>query len=321
MNEFPEILALGEPLIEFVRLPELVGGRPVYRQGFGGDTSNAIIAAARQGASTGYLTAVGGDPFGQELLELWKRENVVTDHVAVRAQDPTGVYFVQPHPSGRRFSYARRGSAASHYCPEDLPADAIANARMLHVSALSQAISPAMRASVKRAAEIARANDTLVSFDTNLRLNLWTLEEARRAINEMLALADIVFPSDDEAEQLTGLTDSNCIADHFLSFGARIIALKRGSKGVLLATPQMRCEIPVHQVEAVDSTGAGDSYAGAFLAYYLETGNAETAARRASMVAAGTVSGFGAVDPIPRRGEVLSLEADGRRKDQTGPGA
>jgi 2-dehydro-3-deoxygluconokinase len=306
MPESPEILALGEPLIEFVRLPQLDGGRPVYRQGFGGDTSNAIIAAARQGASTGYLTAVGGDPFGQELIGLWNRENVATSFVKVRDQDPTGVYFVQPHPSGRSFSYARRGSAASFYSPEDLPGKAIAAAKILHVSALSQAISPQMCAAVRRAAEIARKNNTLVSYDTNLRLNLWTLEDARTAINDLLPLADIVLPSDDEAEKLTGLKDPDAIADHFLQHGAHLVLLKRGAEGVLLATQQTHVTLPASLVEAVDSTGAGDSYAGAFLAYYLETGDPEIAAKRAAIVAAGTVSGFGAVDPIPYRDAVLS---------------
>ena len=152
----PDILALGEALIEFVKLPAPVDGRPAYRQGFGGDTSNAIIAAARQGARTGYLSAVGGDPFGEELMALWAREGVDTSAVRVRPEDPTGMYFVDPDPAGRRFSYARRGSAASLYGPEDLPEDVIAGAKILHVSALSQAISPTMRAAVTRAAEIAK---------------------------------------------------------------------------------------------------------------------------------------------------------------------
>jgi len=301
----PDILALGEALIEFVRLPDERDGRPIYRQGFGGDTSNAIIAAARQGARTAYLSAVGGDPFGQELLELWRREGVSTAGVPVRAQDPTGVYFVQPHPSGRSFSYARRGSAASFYGPADLPEEMIAAARVLHVSALSQAISPSMRDATFRAAEIARANGTRVSFDTNLRLNLWTLEQARETIDRFLPLADVVLPSDDEAETLLGLTDEDRILDHFAGQGAEIVILKRGARGPLVARGGARTEIPVPTVDAVDSTGAGDSFAGGFLAYWVETGDVILAAERAAIVAAGCVSGYGAVDPIPMRADVI----------------
>ena len=297
----PEILALGEALVEFVRLPDRLDGRPVYRQGFGGDTSNAVIAAARQGARAGYVTAVGGDPFGRELLELWDSEGVDTSNVRVRANDPTGVCFVRPDPAGRDFSYARRGSAASLYGPEDLPEAAIARARILHVSAISQAISATMRAAVRRAAEIARANGTLVSYDTNLRLKLWSLEDARETIRDFLPLADIVLPSDDEAETLLRCAEPEDIVSAFASEGAGIVLLKRGDRGSLLAAGGGRVEIPAAPAKAVDSTGAGDSCAGAFLAHYLETGDPVEAARRASVVAAGTVSGYGAIDPIPRR--------------------
>ncbi|MFG5379961.1 sugar kinase [Yoonia sp. R2-816] len=308
MNTAPDIVALGEALIEFTRLPTEDGQRPIFRQGFGGDTSNAIIAAARQGARTGYLSAVGEDPFGDDLLALWDAEGVDTTAVRIRPQDPTGAYFVLPDPVGRKFSYARRGSAASLYGPSGLDEDMIASARILHVSALSQAISPTMRAAVTHAAKIARENGTLVPYDTNLRLNLWTLGEARQVIEDFLPLADIVLPSDDEATQLTGLTDDAAILDHFASFGARHVVLKRGSKGPVMRVGDQLVTFDVPRVEAVDSTGAGDSFAGAFLAYLLETGDAQTAVRAAMQVAAGTVSGFGAVDPIPYRADISIRE-------------
>ena len=300
----PDILALGEALIEFARVPDAADGRPLYRQGFGGDTSNAIIAAARQGARTGYLSSVGDDPFGLALLDLWSRENVDTGTVIVKPQDPTGVYFVQPHPSGRQFSYARRGSAASHYGPDDLPADAISQAQVLHVSALSQAISPSMRAAVRKAAEIAKEHGVLVSYDTNLRLNLWALDVARATIFDFLPLADIVFPSDDEAAQLTDTQDEGAMLDRFAQHGARAVILKRGARGPVLQVDGTRKEFAVPTVDAMDSTGAGDSFAGSWLAYYLETGNPDIATDRAAAVAAVTVSGLGAVDPIPFRNDL-----------------
>jgi 2-dehydro-3-deoxygluconokinase len=296
-----DILALGEAMVEFVRLPSEIDGRPAYRQGFGGDTSNAIIAAARQGAKTGYITAVGGDPFGEELLGLWTREGVQTETVKVAPQDPTGVYFVQPRASGHSFSYARRGSAASLYAPGDLPEAAIRGAKILHVSALSQAISPTMCAAVRKAAEIAKDAGVLVSYDTNLRLNLWTLEDARAAILDLLPYVDIVLPSDDEAEQIFETTDETEILTCAASHGARAVVLKRGAKGPILRAKGADRAFSVPRIDAVDSTGAGDSFAGAWLAYYLETGDPAVAVEYAVRVAAGTVSGLGAVDPIPHR--------------------
>ena len=161
-----------------------------------------------------------------------------------------------------------------------------------------------MRAAVQRAAEIARANGTLVSYDTNLRLNLWTLDEARAVIADFLPLADIVLPSDDEAETLTGLSGETALIDHFSAAGARIVVLKRGSLGPVLFHEGRLSAFDVPKVDAVDSTGAGDSFAGAFLAYYLETGDPEVATASAVRVAAGTVCGLGAVDPIPHRDEL-----------------
>ena len=295
-------------MVEFVRLENTDAGKPLYRQGFGGDTSNVIVAAARQGARTGYLTAVGDDIFGHDLHDLWTAEGVDTSNIVTRKGDPTGVYFVQPHAEGRFFSYARRGSAASFYSPANLPVDAIAAAKILHVSALSQAISQSMRDAVYQAATLARAKGALVSYDTNLRLNLWTLEAAKAEIIRLLPLSDIVFPSDDEAELLLDIKQPDAIVDWFLQFGAKHVILKRGSKGIIVASQKSRVRLPVHKVIAVDSTGAGDSFAGAFLAYFMETENAGIAAQRAAIVTAFTVAGMGAIDPIPYRTEVLATE-------------
>ncbi len=105
-----QIVALGEPMVEFNQVRP---GEPGYLQGFGGDTSNAIIAAARQGARTAYLTRVGSDTWGDALMELWRAEGVATDGVARDAQAPTAVYFVTHDGDGHAFSYLRAGSAAS----------------------------------------------------------------------------------------------------------------------------------------------------------------------------------------------------------------
>lgn len=300
-----DILTLGEPLIEFMQLPESEP-RVLYEQGFGGDTSNAAIAAARQGARVGCLTAVGDDAFGKSLMDLWGREGVRADHVQMDPQNPTGVYFVKPHHAGRQFTYARKGSAASQYIPEYLPVDAIRGARVLHASAVSQAISPSMRQSVRQAAQVAREAGRQFSFDTNLRLNLWSLEEARQASEEILPMASIIFPSVDEAVILTEISKIDDLLDYYLGFGAQVVVLKRGGDGVSIATPDARHFIAPASSQPVDSTGAGDSYAGAFLAYYLETGDALSAGQLAAKVAAATVSGFGAIEPIPYRNQIMA---------------
>ena len=294
-----DILTLGEPLIEMTRLPA-ANGPPIYQQGVSGDVLNVAVAAARQGSRAGIIGAVGGAPFGEDIRAFCKTENVETSALTTRRADPTGVCFIDPDPSERRFSYARRGAAASLYGPADLPVDLIEGAEVLHVSAISQAISPTMQAAVRRAATIALAAGTLVSYDLNLRLQLWPLETARRAIEDLLPLADIVLPSDDEAALLLGTHDPEAQLDHFGRHGARWVALKRGANGVVLQGKGTRVEIEAPKVEAVDSAGAGDSFAGAFLTHLLASGDGEIAARHGVEVAAQVVAAYGATAPIPR---------------------
>ena len=86
-----DIVAIGEPMIEF---NQTVRGEPQYLQGFGGDTSNFAIAAARQGASAAYITRLGDDPFGRMFLGLWRREGVDASGVAIDPGAYTAAYFV-----------------------------------------------------------------------------------------------------------------------------------------------------------------------------------------------------------------------------------
>ena len=294
-----DLIALGEPMFE---LNQSRGAD--YLPGFGGDTSNAIVSAARQGARCGYLTAIGADRFGRDFLDLWQREGVDTAHVKINPAAPTAVYFVHHGPQGHEFSYMRAGSAASLYRPEDLPAVAIAQARCLHVSGISQAISPRSADAVFAAIDLAKGAGRMVSYDTNLRLKLWPLTRARAIIHEAMKSATIALPGLDDAEQLTGLEDPDKIADFYLNLGAQIVALTLGKAGALIATPHQRRRVPSIKVDAVDATGAGDTFDGAFLAEYLRCKDPFQAGLYANVAAALSTQGYGAISPIPKRDEV-----------------
>ncbi|WP_233881609.1 sugar kinase [Paraburkholderia flagellata] len=303
----PQVLAYGEAMVEFNQASK---DRPEYLQGFGGDTSNFAIAAARQGARTGFVSAVGDDQFGRLLTDLWMREGVDIATVHVDATAPTGVYFVSHGPSGHAFDYLRKGSAASRYSPRDLPLDTIAAARVLHLSGISVAISDSACDAAFAAVEHARANGVRVSFDTNLRLKLWPLARARAVMNEVLRLTDICLPSWDDVAVLTGLEDRDAIIDYLLARGARVVALKLGKDGAYVATPDERRVAPGHVVAAVDATGAGDCFGGAFVARLAAGDDPFAAARYANAAAALSTLGFGAVAPIPYREDVERLLAD-----------
>jgi 2-dehydro-3-deoxygluconokinase len=302
-----DILAIGEALVE---LNQPDDGAP-FKPGFGGDTSNAMIAAARCGARTGYFTAVGADQFGESLVALWKSEGVDASRIVVNGGAHTGIYFVTHGPDGHVFSYMRAGSAASRLTEADAPTEAIRAARVLHLSGISQAISSSAADLAFAAIDIAREAKVLVSYDTNLRLKLWPLRRARAITHEAMRSADIALPSLDDATQLTGKSQPEAILDFYLSLGARVVALKLGKEGSFVATPERRERLAPHRVTAIDATGAGDAFDGAFLAEYLLSGDPFAAGRFANVSAALSTLGFGAVAPLPRRAEVLAAMAKG----------
>lgn len=304
MAPSPDIVCLGEPLIEFNRPKE--GDGRTWLQGFGGDSQNVAIAAARQGASTGYLTGVGQDWMGDAFLDLWKSEGVDASRVTRHPTAPTGVSFVTHSAAGHKFDYLRKNSAASLMTPDTLAVDYIAGARVFHLSAIGQAISDSARATCDAAIDVAKKAGVKVSYDTNLRLRLWELDVARKVIDATIARCDIALPSLDDSQQLTGLQEPGAIAAYYLGLGAPLVALKMGAEGSLIATPQRQVRIPPYKVEAVDATGAGDTFDGAFLTRLLAGDDPQTAARYANVAAALSTTGYGAVTPMPRKADVLS---------------
>ncbi|MBV1705832.1 MAG: sugar kinase [Hyphomicrobiales bacterium] len=290
-----DILGFGEPLFEFNRPP----GQTLWQEGIGGDVSNALVAAQRCGARCTMFTALGSDVFGRAIMALWTREGIDTERVRWRDDAPTGIYFITHGEGGHEFTYRRTGSAASQVTAADLPAASIGAARVLHVSGISQAISANALDAVLGAMAQARAAGRLVSYDPNLRLKLWPLAAARDALRLSLALCDIALPGLDDMRTLTGLDDPHDIVAHCLDQGAGIVALTLGRDGALVATQEASQIIPAFKVAAVDATGAGDTFDGAFLAEYLRSNDAFRAGAFANAAAALSTQGFGAVAPMP----------------------
>lgn len=302
-----DILALGEPMVEFNQTG--AGGGRTYLQGFGGDTSNAAIAAARQGASVGYLSAVGDDVYGRMLRELWTREGVDDGGVGTDALGFTAVYFVNHDDQGHHFSFFRKGSAASRMRPQDLPLERIRAAKVLHLSGISAAISDTACDTCLAAVETAKAAGVRVAFDTNLRLKLWPIARARAVMREFIRQSDICLPSYEDISAISGLDDADALADFCLELGAKTVALKLGERGALLADGQKRIRLQPHPCKPVDATGAGDTFGGALLARLVAGDDLETAGRYATVAAALSTEGYGAVEPIPRADAVRAAMA------------
>ena len=302
-----DVVSLGEALVEF---NQTSASQPQFLQGFGGDTSNVAIAAARAGARCAYLTRVGGDSFGQALLQLWAQEGVNTTGVTTASASHTGIYFVTHGNQGHEFSYRRADSAASRMTPQWLhgvPADLVRASRSLHLSGISLAISPGACDTAFDAMLLAREVGTLVSFDSNLRLRLWPLARARACILQAVALCDIFLPSLEDMVTLTGITQPASIVDWGHAHGARTVALKMGADGALVSNGQQRRVIAGRHVTVRDATGAGDCFCGNLLARMAKGDDVFQAANYANAAAALSVQGFGAVTPLPHSSAVLAL--------------
>lgn len=300
-----DIVALGEPLIEFNQAQ--AADPHAYLQGFGGDTSNMAIAAARLGARVGYVTRLGGDTFGRLFRDLWTTEGVDARGVATDADAATGIYFVTHGEHGHEFSYLRAGSAASRMRPETLPRDVIRSARLLHVSGISQAISATACDSVFAAIDEARAAGALVTYDPNLRLKLWPLARARATILATMERCSWCLPSQDDTRVLFEGGDAAAVVAACHRAGAPGVVLKLGAEGCVVSDGKRQEHVPAHRVTPVDATGAGDCFDGAFAARLLAGDDPFTAAGYANVAAALATRGFGAVAPLPRDADVRAV--------------
>jgi 2-dehydro-3-deoxygluconokinase len=301
-NDGFDIVSLGEPMVEFNQTGERDGR--LYLQGFGGDSSNFAIAAARQGARVAYVSALGDDPYGRMLRALWDREGVDHGGVKTDAAAFTAIYFVTHDAQGHHFHFFRAGSAASRMTPSDLPRGLIERARVLHLSGISLAISASACETGFAAIDLARQAGAQVSFDTNLRLKLWSIDRARSVMDEAMRRCDICLPSYDDIVAITGLAEPEAIVDHCLALGARVVALKLGERGAIVADAQQRHRIAAHPCHPLDATGAGDAFGGAFVARLVAGDSLEQAGRYAAAAAALSTESYGAVEPIPRADDV-----------------
>lgn len=303
-----DLVGIGECMVEFHSAEPLATSTTLQR-GYGGDVLNALVANARLGGATGFITRVGDDPFGPGLVQAWRREGVDTACALERPGD-NGVYFISVAPDGERaFTYRRAGSPASMMGPQDIDPAYIAASHWLLLSGITQALSPSARAATLAAAHIAVQHGVRIAYDPNYRPRLWTahggLNGARAAFDEIAPLADWLLPSHPADAVLLGEADSYdetldagfAVAGRFAE-RARNVALKCGADGCIVAGSGPARHVPgVKAEQVVDTTGAGDCWNGSFL-YHLQRGAAPVdAAAAANALAAAKLAYRGAIPP------------------------
>jgi 2-dehydro-3-deoxygluconokinase len=309
----PDILAIGEPLVELAaeeRGP--LARSSTFRRGWGGDTFNCTVAAARLGASTGYITRVGDDPFGTAFLRLCQEEGIDPSHVITDRTAYTGLYMIAIDEEGSHsFTYYRRGSAASRLTPKEIDEGHIGEAKVLHTSGITQAISDSALAATDHAIEAARARGVTVSYDANIRPALRPVAFLRTVFEATAGRADIVFLSREDMGHLYGPVSVEEAVARLLDLGAGVVVVKSGYEGCVVASAETA---PQHcspwSAEVVDPSGGGDAFAGAFLVQRVLGGaSLAEAGRFANAVGALVVAGLGAVASIPTRARVAEFMA------------
>jgi 2-dehydro-3-deoxygluconokinase len=286
-----DLIGIGECMVEFHATAPLAQATQFHKS-YGGDVLNALVAAARAGSRSAFVSRVGDDPFGPGLLAAWREEGVDTSHAPL-VPGENGVYFISVDAAGERsFTYRRAGSAASAMTA-DVDEAFIASGRCLLLSGITQAISPGARAATLAAARISRAHGVTVAYDPNYRPRLWTeTATARAACLELLPYVDILLPSlPADADVLPGPAPT--LAPH--------VAVKLGEQGSEVWHGGERTVVPVASAQVVDTTGAGDCWNGTYLALLLDGVAPLDAAARANAAAAAKLAHRGAIPP--RSGE------------------
>ncbi|SDI82151.1 sugar kinase [Proteiniclasticum ruminis] len=302
-----DVVTFGETMVLFN--PETQGPLRyvgTFTKSIGGAESNVAIALARLGHKAGWFSKLGDDEFGRYIKSTVMGEEVDVSRVKKDPKRTTGILFKE------RFStvnpnvyYYRKGSAASHLMMEDLDMEYIASAKILHVTGISLALSEEMREAVFYAVKEAKKRGVLISFDPNIRLKLWSEEEARETILEMVKLTDLLFPGKEEAELLLGLTEPEEIADTFLKLGVQTVALKLGKSGCYVKNKETEAFVHGYTVDhPVDTVGAGDGYAAGFISGYLENLSLTECAQRANAVGAMATLVKGDMEGFPYKDQV-----------------
>lgn len=262
------VAAIGELLIDFVPQQKGCALREVthFERVAGGAPANVVTAVSRLGGSGVMISQVGEDAFGEHIIDVLRTNGVDTHFVFKTKQANTGLAFVSLDASGNReFSFFRNPSADLFLSPEQITSEMLADCAILHYCSVDLVDYPVKQAH-RRAIELAQQAGMIISFDPNVRLPLWDSPAAcRQAIHEFLPYANIVKLSDDELEFVTGCRDEHQAAQQLFTGNCRLLLITKGGEGSSVYTPNAEAHHTAIDTQVVDTTGAGDSFAGSFL--------------------------------------------------------
>jgi len=297
-----DVFTLGETMVLFQ--PEQMLPLEYVRQfpkSIGGAESNVAIGLTRLGHSVGWFSKLGDDPFGRYIYKFIRGEGVDVSSCLFTDKAQTGLIFKeQLSAEDLNVYYYRKSSAASLMEAAELDENYIAQAKILHITGITPALSKSCYQTVMKAIEIAKRNKMTIVFDPNLRLKLWTGEQAKRVFNEIAFYADVILPGLDEGQFMTGMTEVEDIAEALMGDGDKTIIIKLGSDGAYLSTRDEKSYIKGFAVkQVVDPVGAGDGFAAGIISGILRKEPLALAVRRANAIGAIVISVNGDVEGLP----------------------
>lgn len=300
-----DVVTAGEAMVLLLAdPPQPLRSAVAFRRSIAGAESNVAIGLARLGRAVRWIGVIGDDPLGDAVEALVRGEGVDVSYVR-RDVAPTGV-LVRDAPRGLpvQVVYHRRHAAGAHLGPTDVPDAAVVGARMVHLTGITPALSASCAAAVEALARRGRAAGAEVVFDPNHRAKLWSPQEARRSLDELSRLSDVVLVGMDEGVMLTGADSVEDLAGWFLQRGVTLVVVKHGAAGAWATDGATTWETAGRPVRSVDVVGAGDAFAAAFLATRLDGGGVERCLLAGNAAGALAVQVYGDIEGLPTRAEL-----------------
>jgi 2-dehydro-3-deoxygluconokinase len=292
-------VAVGECMLELSRLPS-----GAWRMGQGGDTFNTAVYLSRLGLDTAYLTAVGRDPFSQEIRAKCIEEGFDPTLVLTDEERLPGLYAIQTDLTGERsFYYWRQQSAVRRLFENPEIDNALmraTSAKLLYLSGITLSLfDETGRQRLTDLARLIRANGGSVAFDPNYRPAGWPdAETARAAIDAIAPYVSIALPTFDDEALLFGDTDIKATFKRWRAHGTEDVVVKCGGAGCIVRVDGAFVEVPPDlRIDPVDTTGAGDSFNAGFLYRRMAGSDMIAAAAFANRLAGEVVCHPGAIIP------------------------
>ncbi|BFH61272.1 sugar kinase [Paenibacillus azoreducens] len=296
----PELVTFGESMGLFTAQDSRgLEYASTLHKSFGGAESNVAIGVARLGHQAGWFGALGSDPIGTMIYKAIRGEGVDVSRAVINAETPTGLMIRENTAGKSSVYYYRKFSAASQMQPEQLDAAYIENAKILHVTGITAAISPSALACVERAMDIARGAGVKISFDPNLRLKLWTLEQARGVLLRLAEKADYFLPGLDELKLLYNVEEAEAVFEKLSDLNA-VSVIKGGPDLTYVLENGNLTEVPYFKVDQVlDTVGAGDGFCAGFIAGLLNGNTTVEAVRLGNLTGSMVIQAVGDWEALP----------------------